>query len=160
MSSPFKKLSRSSCLFGAVRSPSSFLARGGGERRVWFFVSLCPIVDTNLHTTHTRVCYNKSNDKMRRRFLPFWCSQKSFFFSRAARKRARETCVVILCVSSLFVFDKRCAIVLFFFCREKKRRQKRRKNQKKKAKLYHDPTTYFSNPLKPSPRIQKKNKNP
>jgi len=26
------------------------------------------------------------------------------------------------------------------------------------AKLYHKPTTYFSNPLKPSPRIQKKYK--
>ena len=26
------------------------------------------------------------------------------------------------------------------------------------AKLYHEPTTYFSNPLKPSPRIQKKYK--
>ena len=30
--------------------------------------------------------------------------------------------------------------------------------RKKKAKLYHDPTTYFSTPLKPSPRIQKKQK--
>ena len=33
-----------------------------------------------------------------------------------------------------------------------------KKNEKNMAKLYHDPTTYFSNPLKPSPRIQKKQK--
>ena len=54
-----------------------------------------------------------------------------------------------------------------FFCSREREREKRavshkeflsQKKEKKLAKLYHKPTTYFSNPLKPSPRIQKKQK--
>ena len=85
-------------------------------------------LSTLIYTLHTRVCYNKSNDKMTTILLPFWCSQKSFFFSRA-RERRRDVCRFFV---SLFVFDKRCAIV--FFCREK---EKRREEKIKKKKNHH-----------------------
>jgi len=82
-------------------------------------------LSTLIYTLHTRVCYNKSNDKMTTILLPFWCSQKSFFFSRA-RERRRDVCRFFV---SLFVFDKRCAIVFFL---PRKREEKRRKKSKKK----------------------------
>lgn len=60
-------------------------------------------------------------------FLPFWCSQKSFFFSRA-RKAARR--VPILCVALCVRQKMRDR----FFFAEKKRREEKKKIKKKKKK--------------------------
>ena len=74
--------------------------------------------------------------------------------------------------SSFFFFFLTFLFASCFFCffcsREREREREKRavshkeflsqKKEKKLAKLYHKPTTYFSNPLKPSPRIQKKYK--
>ena len=81
-------------------------------------------LSTLIYTLHTRVCYNKSNDKMTTILLPFWCSQKSFFFSRA-RKAARR--VPILCVALCVRQKMRDR----FFFAEKKRREEKKKIKKK-----------------------------
>ena len=82
-------------------------------------------LSTLIYTLHTRVCYNKSHDKMTTILLPFWCSQKSFFFSRA-RKAARR--VPILCVALCVRQKMRDR----FFFAEKKRREEKKKIKKKK----------------------------
>jgi len=102
-------------------------------------------LSTLIYTLHTRVCYNKSNDKMTTILLPFWCSQKSFFFSRA-RKAARR--VPILCVALCVRQKMRDR----FFFAEKKRREEKKKIKKKKKSSSKE---RFKNPLKSliSPQI-------
>ena len=84
-------------------------------------------LSTLIYTLHTRVCYNKSNDKMTTILLPFWCSQKSFFFSRARGRRVARR-VPILCVALCVRQKMRDR----FFFAEKKRREEKKKIKKKK----------------------------
>jgi len=81
-------------------------------------------LSTLIYTLHTRVCYNKSNDKMTTILAFLVQSEVLLLFSCA---KGGETCADSLCRSLCSTKDARS----FFFCREKEKRREE-KNQKKK----------------------------
>ena len=83
-------------------------------------------LSTLIYTLHTRVCYNKSNDKMTTILAFLVQSEVLLLFSCA---KGGETCADSLCRSLCSTKDARS----FFFCREKEKRREE-KNQKKKKK--------------------------
>ena len=83
-------------------------------------------LSTLIYTLHTRVCYNKSNDKMTT-ILAFLVQSEVLLLFSCARKACGETCADSLCRSLCSTKDARS----FFFCREKEKRREE-KNQKKK----------------------------
>ena len=85
-------------------------------------------LSTLIYTLHTRVCYNKSNDKMTT-ILAFLVQSEVLLLFSCAKGVWRDVCRFFV---SLFVFDKRCAIVFFL---PRKREEKRRKKSKKKKKI-------------------------
>ena len=93
-------------------------------------------LSTLIYTLHTRVCYNKSNDKMTT-ILAFLVQSEVLLLVSCAK--GGETCADSLCRSLCSTKDARS----FFFCREKEKRreeknQKKKKNHRKKR---------FKNPL-------------
>jgi hypothetical protein len=81
-------------------------------------------LSTLIYTLHTRVCYNKSHDKMTTILAFLVQSEVLLLFSCA---KGGETCADSLCRSLCSTKDARS----FFFCREKEKRREE-KNQKKK----------------------------
>jgi hypothetical protein len=67
---------------------------------------------------------------------------------------------VILCVSSLFVFDKRCAIVLLFFLPREKEKTEEKKKSKKKGKIIPRPHYILFEPTETLAKNTKKKQKP
>ena len=82
-------------------------------------------LSTLIYTLHTRVCYNKSHDKMTT-ILAFLVQSEVLLLFSCARKAARR--VPILCVALCVRQKMRDR----FFFAEKKRREEKKKIKKKK----------------------------
>ena len=95
-------------------------------------------LSTLIYTLHTRVCYNKSNDKMTT-ILAFLVQSEVLLLFSCARKACGETCADSLCRSLCSTKDARS----FFFCREKEKRREEKIKKKKKSSSKER----FKNPL-------------